>query len=567
MAVELGRSPLAASYQGVSLWSRVYGFGSVYAKSLRDSRLAFIIVAGLLGGLMLVAGAGVGSVYRTAGSRQDLARLATDLAGQSTVLRGLVGNPVNVGTIGGYVTWKYGPVFVYVVCLWSILALSGTLAGEARRGSLDLVAAAPFGRRRLALEKVAAHLTVMVGAMATLAIASWLAGAAFGTLPGDAIPLHAAIGFAVWIGLVALASGSLAFALAPFLGRAAAAWIAGFVLFAGYLLNGYQAVVPALAGTANLTWFSWTARHVPLAGQYDWGSLLPVAVVSLLFLVVGVEAFARRDLGASSSIRTPRLPGAVLGLRGPVGRAFGERLPSGLAWGLGLGTFGLVIAAASRSLTDELARMSPDTIRVFRTALPNFDVTSAGGFLQLVFVQLGYIVVGFAAAALVAGWASDEGSGRLEMLLATPLARRSWAVSSAIGVYLTIVVITVLLAVAVGVGALTAGSDAVTPMAGSITLGLYAAGVAGVGFAVGGLVRTSIAAEVVALVVTATFLIDLVAPPLRLPDWVHQLALTAHLGQPMVGRWDVAGIAACLVLAAGGLALGGWGMRRRDVAR
>jgi putative exporter of polyketide antibiotics len=91
--------------------------------------------------------------------------------------------------------------------------------------------------------------------------------------------------------------------------------------------------------------------------------------------------------------------------------------------------------------------------------------------------------------------------------------------------------------------------------------------VAGVGFAVGGLVRTSIAAEAAALVVTATFLIDLVAPPLRLPDWVHQLALTAHLGQPMVGRWDVTGIAVCLVLAAGGLALGGWGIRRRDVAR
>jgi hypothetical protein len=29
----------------------------------------------------------------------------------------------------------------------------------------------------------------------------------------------------------------------------------------------------------------------------------------------------------------------------------------------------------------------------------------------------------------------------------------------------------------------------------------------------------------------------------------------------------VAGIAACVVLAAGGLALGGWGMRRRDIGR
>jgi putative exporter of polyketide antibiotics len=99
-----------------------------------------------------------------------------------------------------------------------------------------------------------------------------------------------------------------------------------------------------------------------------------------------------------------------------------------------------------------------------------------------------------------------------------------------------------------------------------VTLGLYAAALAGVGFAVGGLFRTTIAAEVVALVVTVTFLIDLIAPALRLPDWVHQLALTAHMGQPMVGNWDVGGIAACQVLAIGGLALSGLGMRRRDVA-
>jgi ABC-type transport system involved in multi-copper enzyme maturation permease subunit len=184
-----------------------------------------------------------------------------------------------------------------------------------------MVAASPFGRRRLALEKVAAHVTLLAGAVAILGLAAGLAGAAFGSLPGDAIPPAAAIGLALWVGLVALASGSVAFALAPFLGRAAAAGIAGFVLFAGYLLNGYQASVPALSGIAHLSWFAWTAKHVPLAGEYDWGSLVPVAAVAVVLLALGVEAFARRDLGASSAIRTPDLPGALLGLHGPVGRA------------------------------------------------------------------------------------------------------------------------------------------------------------------------------------------------------------------------------------------------------
>jgi ABC-2 type transport system permease protein len=566
MAAEI-TAPLAPARPHVSLRSRIYGFGSVYAKTLRDSRLSFLVVAGILGGLMLAVGAGIGHVYATPATRHDLARLATELASSSPALLGLVGNPVNVGTLGGYVAWKYGPVFLYVAAFWSILALSGTLASEARRGSLDLVAASPFGRRRLAIEKVAAHVTVLAAAMAVLAFAAGLTGAAFGSLPGDAIPPAAAIGYALWLGLVALATGAVAFALAPFLGRGAAAGIAGVVLFGGYLLTGYREAVPALAGVANLTWFSWTARHLPLAGQYDWASLLPVAGAAMVLLAVGVEAFARRDVGTLGGIRLPAAPGAMLGLRGPVARSLGDRLPSALGWGLGLGLFGLAFAAASGSLADALHQLSPNTAQVFRAVLPNFDLTSAGGFLQLVYIQLGFIVVGFAAVTLVSGWASDETAGRLEMLLATPLARLGWAVRSAIGVYLAIAAMTAVLAAAVGIGALLAGSDALTPTAGSLTLGLYAAAIAGVGFAVGGLVRTSIAPEAAAFVVTATFLIDLVAPALKLPDWVHQLALTAHLGQPMVGRWDVAGVVACLALAVVGAALGGWGLRRRDVAR
>jgi putative exporter of polyketide antibiotics len=151
------------------------------------------------------------------------------------------------------------------------------------------------------------------------------------------------------------------------------------------------------------------------------------------------------------------------------------------------------------------------------------------------------------------------------MLLATPLGRRRWAIRSALGAFAAIALMMAVVALAVGIGAAIAGSDAVTPMAGSITLGLYAAAVAGVGFAVGGF-RTSIAAEIVVLVVTATYLVDLLAPALKLPDWVHQLALTAHMGQPMVGIWDAGGMVACLVFAVGGLAIGAWAMGRRDVA-
>jgi ABC-2 type transport system permease protein len=564
MATEAGRVPALAPHTGVSTWSRIYGLGSVYAKTLRDSRLSFLIVAGLLGGIMLVVGAGIGNIYPTLASRQDMAKLVADIP---PIMSGLTGKALHIDTIGGYMTWKYGPYFAVIAGVWSILALSGSLATEARRGSLDMVAAAPLGKSRLAFEKLAAHLTAMAGVILVMAFASWLVGAAFGKFPGDAIPPQAAIGYALWLGLVSLACGSVAWALAPFIGRASAAGIAGVVLLGGYMLNGYQASFPSLSGVANLTWFGWTTNHNPLEGQYDWISLIPVALVALILFGVGIVAFERRDLGATSPLPTPSLPASVLGLHGPVGRAFGERLPLSLAWGIGIGVFGLVIAAVAPSLASAFASMDQSTAQIFKNAFPNFDVTTAGGGLQLIFIQLGFIAAGYGAATLVAGWASDETGGRLEMLLATPLSRGFWLIRSGLGMFLAIAALNVVIAIAVGIGAVLAGSDALTPMAGSFTLGLYMVALAGIGIAVGGLFRTSIAADIVALVVTATFLLDLLVPALKLPNVVHELALTAHMGQPMVGLWDPAGMVACLVIGAIGLGLGAWGMGRRDVAR
>ena len=117
----------------------------------------------------------------------------------------------SVGTLGGYITFKYSMIFALGTAIWSILALSGTLAGEARRGSLDFVAVAPFGKRRIALEKLAAHLTVLWLAMAIMAVLLTVASNAFGdpTL-GDPIPLVGSIGFALWVGFTAMCFGGLA---------------------------------------------------------------------------------------------------------------------------------------------------------------------------------------------------------------------------------------------------------------------------------------------------------------------------------------------------------------------
>jgi ABC-2 type transport system permease protein len=563
MATDVRGVPVKASAPRLPLSNRLYGLGTVFGKSLRDARLGIVAVAALLGVMTLAGGLTMTSTYGTAQARLELAAMSRDMP---PMLRGMYGNPVNVDTLGGFISWHYGPYFALFAGLWCILALSSVLAGEARRGSLDFAVATPHSRRSIALQKVAGHVAALGVAMAVVATAAWATGIFGASFPGDSVSPAAAASFAVGIGIRALVAGSIAFAVAPFLGRGAAAGIAGAVMLAGYVINSYRTVVPAFDTLSGGTWFAWTSGHLPLAGQSDWGGVAFTALVSVLLVAIGVEAFARRDIGVTVPLPLPGLPRALLGVHGPLGRSFGDLLPAATAWGVGLGVYGVLMAAASRSLLDTL-NASPAMAGIFRALIPGIDITTAAGFLQLAFADIGFVLIGLATVTLISIRSADETSGRLELQLATPLTRVRWSAASGVAVWLAIVVITVLLGAAVAVGVASVGQDPVTPAIGTLVLAVYGAALAGIGIAVAGLFRASMAAAVVLVATIGTFLVDLLVPVLRLPDWVQQLALTAHLGEPMVGAWDVAGVVACLALALGGLIAGAWGMSRRDVGR
>jgi ABC-2 type transport system permease protein len=303
---------------------------------------------------------------------------------------------------------------------------------------------------------------------------------------------------------------------------------------------------------------------VPLAGRADWASLVPVAVATSIILAIGVAGFVRRDIGITGSTSLLGLPRELLGIGGPIRRSSAEALPASVAWGVGLGVYGLLMAAASRAFVDELAR-APSLLKMAERMLPGMDWTTPVGFLELLFVDFGLVLVGLAAASLVWGRMSDESEGRLDLLLTTPVPRVRWAIAIAVGSWFGVALITVLIAVALVIGVSAAGGDVATPLVGTIVLALYGAALVGIGVAVGGLVGPSIAAPAVAAFALATFLVDLLGPALSLPDWLQQLALTNHVGEPMLGIWDLGGMLVCLVLAVGGLTLGAWGLRRRDV--
>ena len=565
MAASTGAPRLSAAttIAPIPLRKRIYGFGSIYGKSIRDSRLSFLIAAGMFGGLALVLGAAIGTVFPTPEVRKELGTLVGAMPAAMVNMFGnttLMGD--KLGTLGGYTTWKYGSLFSLGTALWSILALSGTLAGESARGSLDIVATSPFGKRRIALEKILAHLTAVWIALLVLAVMLTVSSHAFGDASlGDLIPLESSLAYAIWIGFTAMFFGGLTLVLAPYLGRGGSAGISALAMLLMWLVSGLDVGGPL----RYLSPFYWTYNNIPLVGIYDWVPVIATGIAGVVLIAIGVELFDRRDLGVTSGLSLPSLPAGVLGVRGPVSRAIGDQMPRALSWGIGLAFWGAILASLVGPFADTISK-DPGLSDTFGRLFPGFDFATPGAWLQL-YLELFLIVAGFSAATFVSKWASDETEGRLEVVLATPVARARWVVAGGIGALAAVAVATLLWVVGIIVGSAAGGATAGDAVLGSASFGLVAAAFVGVGVAVGGLWRTSLAAEVTAVVVIVTYLIDLLSPPLGLPDWFHQLALTAHMGQPMLGVWDPVGIVACLVIAVGGIALGAWGMTRRDVAR
>ncbi len=554
-----GTTP-ATAIHGPSPFARVAGLGSVFGKGIRDGRRAALIIAGLLGLLVVVTASQVAIEYATAIERQAL---AAQMAALPPVFQGMLGEPTAIETLGGFVSWRLFGFVPVMVAIWSIVALSGVLAGELARGSLDVVAGGPISRRSLAIQKVTAHLVLLGVVALVLAVVTWVSLEAFGTLPGDPVAFDAALGQATFVFVATLVPGAVAFAVAPFVGRGAAIGAGALVLFASFIVNGYGDLVPVFEAIRPLSYFDLVEGHRPLAGISDWPALGLLAVIVAGILVAGVVAFERRDLLVPSGGRqvVPRLDAWIVG---PFTRSFGERLPAALVWGGALGLYGLILATTADEFVALLSEI-PQVISMIERLFPNADILSVAGFLQLAFFSEAIILMGLGAAFLVAGWASDESERRIEMILGAPVSRVAWALKSGAGVLVAIALMTVLTVLGVALGAWIQGEEASDVALGVSVLGLYGVAVAGVGLAVGGLVRPGLAGVTVVVLVIVFYLIDLLGQILRFPQAILDLSLNQHLGQPILGEFDAFGLVLCAVLALGGLGLAAAGIGRRDV--
>jgi len=559
--VGAGRS---VDLQRPGLVARLFGLGSVFGKTFRDSRWTSLALGIVVAVILVVTAASVAAEFDTA---QKRVAFAAQMAALPAIFQGMLGEMIGVERLGGFLSWRTINFVPVILGIWTIVAMSGLLGGELARGSLDYVAVTPRTRARLALEKVGGFLLALGATLAIFAVGAYGSIAAFGTLPNDSVGIDAVVGHTAWLAVMALFPGAVAFAGTPFLGRGGGLALGSIVLFASFVISGYASTVAFFESLQPISYFALTAQHRPIAGVWDWPAVALVAAVAVGLLVVGGVAFARRDLVVPTGgpIRFPSVP--IL-LAGPFSRSIGERLPAAVLWGVALGTFGLIVASSVDEFIDALSGL-PQIVELIQSFVPGADFLSAAGFLQLAFFLDALLFLSVAVAVLVAGWASDESERRLELLLSVPITRGGWAIRSGIAVMVGVVIITAVMILGVVIGSSTqaAAGNLGTVVVGASVLGLYGMAVAGIGLAVGGLVRPGLAAPVTLAVAIGFFLWDLIGSIVGLPDELLDLALNRHLGQPILGQFDGPGMVACGILAVGGVALCAFGMARRDIGR
>ena len=153
---------------------------------------------------------------------------------------------------------------------------------------------------------------------------------------------------------------------------------------------------------------------------------------TVVLLAVGVLAFERRDLGGVANVGWLRLPSLPSGIAGPFSRQLADRAGVAIAWGLGIGLYGILIVASAQAFSDSIGVL-PQIAALIRTVYPGVDLSQPSGVLQLTFFGFGSFIFTLAGATFLAGWASDEGRRRLDVVLTTPVSRASWAIRSALG--------------------------------------------------------------------------------------------------------------------------------------
>lgn len=523
------------------------GTGRMVRLVLRRDRLRLPLWIVGIAGLVVASAAALPPVYPD----QSAIDAYAGLVGANPAVVVFVGPGYGVGdpTIGFVLVNEIQLYAMIALALMSIFLVNRHTRAEEDVERAELVRSSVVGRHAAA----AAAITVVVAANVVIAVISAVGFVALGYAATGSLVLAASLLAVGWV-FVGVAAVTVQVASTA----RAAVGMAVLVLLAAFVLRAVGDV-----GGNFVRWLSpigWAQGMRAFAGERWWIFGACVALAAGL-VVTGFRLASRRDLG--SGLVPARLgpPHAATSLRRPAGLALRLQRGSFLGWLLGMTLMGMLLG----SLGEEIGSLIDEnpTWGELMAQTDTDDVVDS--YFATGSVLLGMASAGFALSA-VQRLRTEESAGRVESVLAQPVARRHLSAGYlAVGAVGTLVIMAasgfgmgVAYAIVSGdagqIGRMTAATLVAVPAVlvllggGALIFGVWPAAMPAIWGAL-------------AVTVLAGYFGDL----LRLPGWARQLSSFEHLPALPAETMRWAPVAVMLVLSAVLVAAGQFAFARRDI--
>jgi polyether ionophore transport system permease protein len=547
-------------------------FKNVFLKTLRDYRVA-IIGWGIGMGLTIVSPmASVATLISTPAQRAALAAVAAQFSWNA--------DSVAVTTIGGYATFKIG-IFVFIACIWPLLAASRMLRGEEDRGSLDVLLSAPRSRVSVAVQKVAAMWVALLLIGLISGLIAYVGGVAF---KGE-FSLVDGLLWGLNLALICMVIGAVALLISQFTherGPAAGATAALLLLF--IVLDMVHRIFPGAEWLSKLSPMYYYNLSKPIIASYgsSAGGMLAQLAIAVVLTGAAIWLFARRDVRDVVKLpwnirlsRQPQpskaLPAGDWTLRSFYARSLGQIAMPTFWWTLGFAAFAAWMIVAVHQLADKMNALftggqSSLTVQILRNI--GGGTSGLNGLLLGAMFELMPVLLMAFAVTQVAGWSSDEDEGRLELVLSTPQSRATVLLGRFAALATATVIVGVVTLTVAWISAAIGGVSLDTTNLAEATLGMIPLGllIAAIGYLASGWLRTAADTGLISFLLAAWFFISFVGPDLKWPDATLQLSAFYYYGTPLLHGLQFGNIAVVVIAGAVALALATYRFASKDIS-
>jgi len=378
------------------------GTGSLVRLALRRDRVRIPLwVVGIVGVLYLSA-ASLPGVYQT----QHQIDAYAQLVGSSPATVAIAGPAVGLHTLAGIVMYETYLTVIAGISIMAVLMVSRHTRAEEESGRTELVRATEVGRHAGA----ASALIVTGGACVLVGLAMAV------TLPSTPLSVESSAVYGAAMAALGLVMAALTLCFAQLFVHSRSVSGAGLAAFLVFF------VVRAVGDLRN-DWTVWVspigwvqATHIPTENRL-WPLLLPLAMTGLLVWVAVLLA-ERRDFGGGLLPSRGGTDRAAWSLSGPLGLAWRMQRGPLLAWAVALAATGALVGTLGTSMQG-MIKDNPD-LAAYVAVVEGGSIIDA---YQATFVLIMTLLVGGFAVWSAGRVVPEEGDGRLELMLAGPLAR------------------------------------------------------------------------------------------------------------------------------------------------